>query len=155
MKAVSASTFWFSDLCVHPTGNIALNQCIYYILQDSTLFLSLTWYISCVFSRPFQYSVRLDDFVWCCYVVRPMVMGPLSQFLRCEVFPLVGCYVIWDSMSVGQILSPSLVAWLGLYGQERKTHTWNKYLLNACGDQLLAFSRWKEYDVVTGWSARD
>lgn len=90
----------------YPTGSIALNQCIYCVLQDSTLFLSLSWYISCVFSRPFQYSVRLDDFVWCCYVIRPlepMVMGPLSQFLRCEVFPLVGCYVIWDSMSVGQI----------------------------------------------------
>lgn len=67
-----------------------------------------------------------------------MVMGPLPQFLHCELVPLVGCCVIWGSTSVGQVLCKPFFYGVaeGVYGQERKTHTWNKYLLNACGDQL-------------------
>lgn len=62
---------------------------------------------------------------------------------------LYGIPCLWIRYSV----SPLLVLWLELYVQERKAHTWNKYLLNTCGDQLLPFSRWNEYDVVTGRSA--
>lgn len=81
-----------------------------------------------------------------------MVMGPLPQFLLCEWFPwldamLYGIPCLW----IKYFISLLLVVWLGLYGQERKTHTWSKYLLNTYGDQLLAFSRWKEFDMVTGW----
>lgn len=30
--------------------------------------------------------------------------GPTAIILHCEVIPLVRCYVIWDSMSLDQVL---------------------------------------------------
>lgn len=98
MGAFSASTSWFSEPCVLPAGNIALNQCIYCILEASTPCLSLGWCIKYVFSRPFQYFIRLV--VLCDKTTGSHGMGPLPQFLHYEMIPLVGCNVMWDSMSV-------------------------------------------------------
>lgn len=106
-------------------------------LRDSTPFLSLSWCICCVFSRPFQYFIRLAAFVWC-YVIRPlnpMIIGLLPQFLHCAVALWVGCCIMWDYISVDLVLCMPF-----LCGQERQNHTQNKYLLNTCETRINSWT---------------